>query len=243
MATLTLSPADQALSNLVSTTDPVSIDGVITRMQAMDAILTGNDGLKWFNRLYLMVTEQVDLHSPGGAWQNPVWLLHLDVVFAGLYFRALREYLSGQSPPSAWNALFESRMRTGVDRIQFAICGMNAHINRDLALALNQANSELDVTPVAGGTELADYQSVNALLKDVMPSALKMLAGDCLGQLAQDTGKTGRILAFWDICRARDLAWDFAAHLRSLDGRVHDASLRLQDSITGALGRAILTIV
>jgi len=42
---------------------------------------------------------------------------------------------------------------------------------------------------------------------------LTMLATDALGYLAQDTGKIGRILAYWNICRARDLAWDFANQL------------------------------
>ncbi len=120
--------------------------------------------------------------------------------------------------PSAWSALFEARYRTGIDRIQFALAGMNAHINHDLALALLATDAELNVVPAPGSPEFADYQSVNELLNTVMPSALTMLATDTLGVLAQDTGKVGRLLAFWDICRARDLAWDFANHLRALAG-------------------------
>ena len=67
-----------------------------------------------------------------------------------------------------------------------------------------------------------------------------MLATGILGELAQDTGKIGRILAFWDICRARDLAWIFADHLRGLNGIARMVALESQDQITGALGRAIL---
>jgi hypothetical protein len=67
-----------------------------------------------------------------------------------------------------------------------------------------------------------------------MFSALQMLAADTLGVLAEDTGKIGRLLAFWDICRARDLAWDFANHLRDLSGVVRQAALDAQDQITGA---------
>ena len=55
-------------------------------MQAIDAQLPANDGIKWFNRLYLMVTQQVDLHAPGGGWKSPLWLNRLDVVFAGRLF-------------------------------------------------------------------------------------------------------------------------------------------------------------
>ena len=201
-----------------------------------------NDGLKWFNRLYLMVTDQVDLNPPGGVWQSPVWLTRLDVIFAGFYFEAVADFLAGTSVPSAWSALFEARHSEGVDRIQFALAGMNAHINHDLALALLATDTELNVTPAPGGPEFADYQSVNTLLNSVMPSALTMLATDTLGVTAQDTGKVGRLLAFWDICAARNLAWDFADHLRGLTGPSRAVAICTQDAMTGALGRSILAL-
>jgi hypothetical protein len=75
-----------------------------------------------------------------------------------------------------------------------------------------------------------------------MPSALEMLAADTLGLLAQDTGKVGRLLAFWDLCQARDLAWEFAHHLRGLSGVFRQTALQAQDQITGVLGRAILVL-
>jgi hypothetical protein len=237
-----VAPADQPLYDLVHGPAPATIQDVIARMEAIDAVLPLTDGLKWFNRLYLLVTEQVDLHPPGGAWQSPAWLIRLDVEFAGLYFSAVSAFLSGGSPPSAWQALFEARFSVGADRIQFALAGMNAHINRDLALALLATDGALNVVPGPDSPECADYQSINLLLKTVMPSALTMLATDVLGVLAEDTGKIGRLLAFWDICGARDLAWDFANHLRGLTGIARDAAQSTQDTLTGVLGRAILAL-
>lgn len=243
MSTAASSQLDESLKDLVSGAAPATIADVISVMQAIDALLPANDGLKWFNRLYLMVTQEVDLHPPGGAWHSPAWLTRLDVVFAGLYFNAVRAYLSGETVPSSWSALFESRYRSGIDRIQFALAGMNAHINHDLALALLQTNADLNVTPVAGSPEYADYQAINGLLATVMPAALAMLASGALGVLAEDTGSTGRLLAFWNICSARDLAWEFASHLNSLAGPARDAALMTQDTMTGVLGRAILAPV
>jgi hypothetical protein len=240
MYPVALSLADQPLYDLVNGPAPTTIADVIARMQTIDALLPASDGLKWFNLLYLMVTQQVDLNPPGGAWQSPIWLTRLDVVFAGFYFRAIVGSLGGQALPSAWSALFEARYRTGIDRIQFALAGMNAHINHDLALALLATDDELNIVPATGSPESADYQSVNELLNTVMPSALNMLATDTLGLLAEDTGKVGRLLAFWDICRARDLAWDFADHLRSLDNLARESALAAQDGLTGVVGRAIL---
>ena len=140
-------PANPPLYALLTGPAPITIADVVARMQAIDALLPNNDGLKWFNRLYLMVTQQVDLKPPGGTWQSPAWLTHLDTVFAGLYFSAVAASLAGSPVPSAWAALFESRFTPSIDRIQFALAGMNAHINHDLALALDTTNTDLGVTP------------------------------------------------------------------------------------------------
>jgi hypothetical protein len=234
---------DRELYSIVTGTALLTINDVIARMESIDALLPNDDGLKWFNRLYLMVTQRVDLNPPNGAWQSPAWLIRLDVVFAGLYFTAVANYLAGQPIPASWMALFEARNQPNTDRIQFAMAGMNAHINHDLALALVATNAEMSLTPGPGSLESADYQSVNQLLNATMPSALTMLASDVLGVLAQDTGKVGRLLAFWDMIRARDLAWDFSNHLRSLTGISRDFALTMQDSSTGVIGRAILALV
>jgi hypothetical protein len=90
------SAVDQPLYELVTGPECVTIADVIARMEAIDALLPVNDGLKWFNQLYMLVTQQVDLNPPGGAWKSPVWLTKLDVVFAGLYFSAVAGFVSGQ---------------------------------------------------------------------------------------------------------------------------------------------------
>ena len=77
------------------------------------------------------------------------------------YFAAIRGYLSGTGLPSSWQALFDARFQPGIDRILFAVAGMNAHINRDLALALNDTSASLNVTPASNGPEHADYQAIN----------------------------------------------------------------------------------
>jgi hypothetical protein len=233
---------DQALYAFVRTAAPTNVAEVIETMQAIDAYISPQDGLKWFNLLYLSVTRQVDL-QPLNTWQDPAWLLDLDVVFAGFYLRALAGLLSGDpAVASSWTAVFDARYSRGVDRIQFALAGMNAHINHDLALALVALDARTGSAPALASPHHTDYQTVNVLLNSVMPSALQMLAADTLGVLAEDSGKVGRLLAFWDICRARDLAWDFADHLRDLSGAVREAALDAQDQITGVLGKAILSI-
>jgi len=232
---------DQALYAIVSGGRPATIQDVIATMERIDAVLADDDGLKWFNRMYMIVTQQVDLNPPGGAWKDSVWLLALDVVFAGLYLDALTGYLEGsKTVPSSWRVLLDARHQQGIDRIQFALAGMNAHIDRDLALALLKTNAQCHVDPGPGSLQRADYDSVNDLLRAVMPTTLNMLATDTLGMLAQSTGKIGRLLAFWDICKARNLAWQFADHLNGLTRVGQVVALTSQDQLTGVIGKAIL---
>jgi hypothetical protein len=235
-----VSAADHDLLQIVSGPQATTVDEVVATMRRIDAVLPDNDGLKWFNRLYMMVTEEVDLR-PAATWKDAIWLDRLDVIFAGLYFKAVAAFVrQSADAPSAWDALMESRFRPGIDRIQFALAGMNAHINHDLALALIATNQQSDINPNHLSPQYTDYDAVNQLLNDVMPRALTLLATGILGQLAQDTGKVGRLLAFWNIVKARELAWDFADHLRQIDGLHRQIGLAAQDQITGALGRAIL---
>jgi Family of unknown function (DUF5995) len=236
-----LNPTDMRLFQIVNGAAPASIGDVIAAMQSIDALLPGGDGLKWFNKLYLTVTERIDAQPPATGWKDATWLTRLDTVFARFYFTAVAGAL-GQSPGTArsWDALFEARNRPGVDRIQFALAGMNAHINHDLALALLETDDELHLVPALESPEHDDYEQVNGLLEELLPAALNFLATGIVGELAQDTGMVGRLLAIWDIRTARNLAWDFASHLKSLAGASRDLALEIQDKLTGAIGRGLL---
>jgi hypothetical protein len=142
--------------------------------------------------------------------------------------------------PRSWQALFEARFTAGIDRIQFALAGMNAHINHDLALALLQAGGPLNFAPFAASPEHDDYEAVNGLLEAALPQALTFLATGILGEAAQDTGKIGRLLAIWNVRAARDLAWDTAVNLHLLAAGARTVALAAQDQITGVLGRSLL---
>jgi hypothetical protein len=238
-----LSPVDAQLLGTVQAAAPVTIPDVIAVMEQIDGLLPGTDGLKWFNKLYLMVTQKIDGQPPAGGWKDAAWLTRLDVDFAGFYFDAIAGWLQ-QSPDTAssWDALFEARDRTDVDRIQFALAGLNAHINHDLALALLKTDAEMGLTPGLQSPEHDDFATVNGLLAQVLPNALKFLAVGIVGELAQDAGKVGQLLAIWNVAAARDLAWDFADHLRGLSGVARDVALEAQDKLTGVTGRLLLAV-
>jgi Family of unknown function (DUF5995) len=238
------SSTDQNLLQIVTAADGTTIDDVINVMQSIDGVLPNNDGLKWFNLLYLLVTREVHNHPPADGWRDVQWITHLDVVFANFYFAAIANFLGQRAAtPRSWQALFEVRHRGGIDRIQFALAGMNAHINHDLSLALLQTNDELHRIPSRNSPAHDDFEYINDLLEAVLPRALEFLSTGILGEVVQDTRKIGRLLAIWKVRVARDLAWDFADHLRYLTGVVRDAVLRAHDKLTGALSRSLLLAI
>jgi uncharacterized protein DUF5995 len=232
---------DLALIDTITHAAPQDITDVVNLMTAIDGFLPGNDGLKWFNWLYLTVTIGVQSNPPAGGFNNPQWLTRLDVIFAEFYFAAIVDFLQGRDTPRSWRALFDARHTAGIDRIQFALAGMNAHINHDLSLALLQTNAELNLAPVKGGPEHRDFESVNAILEGVLPETLDVLAdGSIIGEIAQDTGRVGQLLAIWNVRQARDLAWDFADHLKPLGPLRRNLALLAQDKLTGVIGRSLL---
>jgi hypothetical protein len=236
-----LSAPDQQLLTIVSATPgPSTISDVVGRMTTIDNLLPVGDGLKWFNKLYLKVTESID-QQPAVQWADPAWLTQLDVVFAGLYFTAIAQFLNNDpATPSAWDALFEARNEPGIERIQFAVAGMNAHINHDLALALVQTDAQMNMRPTLQSPEHTDYQRVNGILAQLVPSVLTDIATGLLGGLAEDTGKVGQLLAIWNVAAARDLAWTFSSYLQNIPPTTWPAALTVQDKITGVAGRGLL---
>src|SRR5664279_2121354 len=164
---------------------PQSIDDAIRIMQAIDAICADGDGLKWFNGLYLGVTEAVKARVDAGGFQDGTWMAALDVQFADLYFGALRSALSGGTAPRCWTVLFERRNWTDLARIQCALAGVNAHINHDLPLAIVRTGA----APVHGDGHYDDYTALNATLNSLVDAAKAefhmRLLGDLLPPVSQ----------------------------------------------------------
>ena len=238
---MSINPIDLALINITGSAAPEDIDDVINLMNEIDSVLPGTDGLKWFNWLYLTVTRAVLNNPPASGFNNPHLLTLLDVNFAEFYFDAINAFLTQRETARSWRVLFEARHTQGIERIQFALAGMNAHINHDLSLTLLQTNAQLNFAPVKGSPEHRDFESVNDILESLIPETLDVLAeGGPIGEIAEDTGKVGELLAIWKVRQARDLAWDFADHLKPLGPLSRRLALSAQDKLTGVISRSLL---
>ena len=187
-----------------------AIADVIARMHEIDASLPRKDGVAYFNRLYLQVTEAVLTASSGTTFQSPQFLDRLDVVFAGMYFDAEATIGSGAACPVAWRPLIEQRGEPRAP-IQFALAGMNAHINHDLPLAVVQTCQELGLAPDDDSPQHADYETVNSLLKTVEGQVAGWFDTGLIADVEDVTPKdVDNALAMWSVVTAREIAWDHA---------------------------------
>jgi Family of unknown function (DUF5995) len=183
-----------------------SIAGAIARMEQINQELPAADGLACFNRMYLEVTLEVGHRIAAGFFANPLFMTRLDVVFANLYLDAAGAAERPEAVPLAWRPLIEQRRTPGIEEIQFALAGMNAHINHDLPIAVVRTAAELGTAPTAGSHH-ADYQKVDQLLDNIERSVRQSF--ETQAELDADRHLTAvcNLIANWSIGSARDLAW------------------------------------
>ena len=190
-----------------SPNDPVtSVAEAIARMEAIVAATPADDGLACFNRMYLAVTQTVNSELGQGFFADPGFMTTLDVVFANFYFAAAGAASEPATVPLAWRPLIEQRATAGIEPIQFALAGMNAHINHDLPVAVVTTCAELGTEPAAG-PHFADFQKVDQLLDAAEQSVRQSF--ESRPELAVDRHlqAVDNLVACWSINSARDLAW------------------------------------
>lgn len=222
-----------------------SIDDVLARMQTMEALFVDGDGLKWFHQLYLQVTQAVKTRVASGGFSDLAWLAELDVQFAGLYFDALGKWLSGQAVPGCWRVLFERRDQAWLARIQFALAGINAHINHDLPVALVATCQATGSAPEHGSAHYADYTAVNTTLDTLVETAKQELRVRLLGDALPPVTHLEDIIAAWSVAAARETAWTNAEVLWSLCAMPPLMARFLDglDGITTVAGKTLLAPV
>lgn len=221
--------------------DPIA--AVAARMEAIAAPLGADDGVRRFNELYLAVTRAVAIESASTTFEDPAFMSRLDVVFADLYFAAIDDDAAGRNVGRAWAPLFHKRGERGIAALQFAIAGMNAHINHDLSLALVTTTKELGIDLNHGTPQHKDYLAINGLLERVQDEIKERFTTGVIRDIDNAGGRVDDVFAAWSVTRARDNAWVQAQTLDALGG---SGFLRKQFLIAlgrnvGFAGRTLLT--
>lgn len=231
------------LSDLVEGRRAASIQEVVDIMTALDRTLPDADGLKWFNRLYLQVTLAVGDAVTTTTYLDPVFLATLDVVFANLYFDAVAAGdVDPARAPSAWRPLFECRRRRGIRPLQFALAGMNAHINRDLPDAIVASYRATEGAPAEGSPRYHDFDRVNDLLEAVEAQIKVEFSTGLVMVVDAACGDIDDAIAMWKVRAARAAAWTNAEVLWALrpTPTLQAAFFSRLDSLTGFAGRGLL---
>ncbi|MEV4616837.1 DUF5995 family protein [Kitasatospora sp. NPDC049258] len=222
----------------MTTTEVPTVDQAVSRMAQLQARAVPGDGVAVFNGMYLTVTRLVRERLAEAWFADPVAMAELDGLFAARYLAAVDAADAGLRPPACWRPLFELRRHPGVHPLQFALAGMNAHIEHDLPLAVLDTCALLCIEPAQLS---ADYERINLLLaqveaavrEELLPSPAELRVADPLLH----------VLGVWSIDRARDAAWASVLGLWELRAapNVFEAVTAALSGSVGMVGRALLT--
>ena len=222
----------------------VSVAGAIARMEEIAAALPAADGLACFNRMYLDVTRQVSSQLGQGFFADPAFMTQLDVEFANLYFAAAGSAATSAAVPVAWRPLAERRAAPGIESVQCALAGMNAHINHDLPLALASTCAALATAPDAD-PHRADYQKVDQLLDAAEQSIRQSFESAPEITVDRHVSAVLDLIGNWTINSARDMAWNNCLLLWAIrgDSFAHGLFLDTLAASTALAGRMLLVAV
>jgi Family of unknown function (DUF5995) len=237
-------PYDPVLCGAVKT-PPQSIGDVLVTLRTIQATCIDGDGLKWFNWLYLQVTEAVETRVASSGFAAPSWLAELDVQFARLYFSALEGALLRQPISDCWRVLFGCRDQTLIARIQFALAGINAHINHDLSEAIVATCEATATIPRHSAPQFRDYTSLNTALDSIIESAKRTLHVRLLGDALPPASHLEDMIAAWSVSAARESAWNNAEvlwHLYQVPP-LDSTFIDTLDGLTTVINKAILVPV
>lgn len=230
------------LAPILVRTPVKEIGDVLARMEEIDAALPAADGVACFNKLYLAVTADVIKAEAASAFASNAFLAALDVAFGNLYFAALAALESGAGVPRAWAPLFAARAAPGIAPLQFALCGMNAHINRDLPVGLVQTFRALGLEMARPSPQSADYDRVNAVLANTEAEMRDGYFTPLMERLHGDAGGVDDLAANWSVQEARAAAWVNGAALWRLraEPTLSADYLKALDGMVGFAGRGLL---
>ncbi len=215
----------------------------IDRMQGVAAVLPPIDGLACFNRMYLTVTEAVQSQVDAGFFADAAFMAKLDVNFVNRFLAAVDAYrVAPGNAPRSWRVLLDQREDPDLAPMQFALAGMNAHINYDLAPALVQTCTNCATAPDHGPHHL-DFYKVNQTLNALEPQVRESFEQGVLLDLDRQFAGLDNIVDNFSITAAREAAWTHGEVLWRLrdDTWLAESFSTTLDRTVGFAGRAILT--
>ena len=196
----------------------MKIAHVVAQMDQVRAGLSRTDGIGVFLDVYRRVTQLVGQRVTDGTFRDSAFTEDLDVRFADLFLDVPEDLAAKRTVSKAWAPLVERRAVRGILPIQFALAGMNAHINHDLALAVVATCEARHVAPDDGSIR-DDFEKVNAVLAEVVRPIRDSFLDQAIVQYGAGAAPLADLVSNFSIDKARDAAWVSALtlwHLRDI---------------------------
>jgi hypothetical protein len=218
---------------------PDAVDG-LARLE--HALRERHDRRAIFTSAYLVITAALHEQIAAGGFSDCGWVGEYTVIFANLYRDALVDFERGhlEAVPQAWQIAFATCRDNRALLIQDLVLGINAHINYDLALALQAAG----IDPQRD-SRYRDHVAVNNILRvttDRLQDQVCALYAPTLKLLDRAAGRVDELLANFSVIRARENAWRAAVGLAQARDADELASLRARlNHRSATLARLILS--
>ncbi|MDS0260852.1 DUF5995 family protein [Haloarcula sp. S1CR25-12] len=179
------------------------------------AFETREDRRAVFLGIYARMTDAVGRRVQRRAFTDPDWVADYLVAFANRYRVAVRDFETGDTDALAdpWWLAFEAADGGDSLVLQDAMLGVNAHINYDLALALDDVGVGADRP-----SKYADHCAVIDVIAELVDEAQDGLAdrdADGLAALDSSLGRFDEWLTVVTIDECRDSAWRTAVAMDS----------------------------
>jgi hypothetical protein len=226
------------------------VQGVIDQLRVVQQEAEKNmpppdeNGVASFNYLYTQITAGILARLQDGGFSDPRFLSELDVQFARRYLDALACYPQDPAGVSrSWRVLFDRQRDPRITRMQFAVAGVNAHVNYDLAFALVATWKETG-PPDSTSPQHDDYETVNQVFRDEMAKLRHHFEDPLLRRL--DNSAVEHLTNHFDdmlVIIFRNAAWHAGEHLWRLERKsAEEFKLKSEsmDVMTALAGQALL---
>jgi hypothetical protein len=163
-----------------------------------------------FLTIYVTMTGRVHEGIEAGRFADPEWMRRYLFTFADYYRRAFLAFERGDvmAVPDPWRVAFGAAINDETLVMQDAFLGMNAHINYDLALTLDEVGIDPD-----RDRKYEDHLAIDAILAGLVDAQQRALA-DVYAPGVDDVdalfGRLDESLTLHSITEGREQAWRVA---------------------------------
>lgn len=209
-------PADTPDPALIEIVDepfesPAEVQDHLTRLETR--LRNRDDRRAVFLTIYVRMTGKVREGIERGQFEDPDWMGRYLVGFANYYRRAFLAFERGQlgPVPDPWRIAFGSALRGDSLVIQDSLLGVNAHINYDLALTLN--NVGIDPNRPQKYADHVEINNILARLIDAQQDALAEMYATGIGDFDAAIGRLDESFFLRSMTEGREQAWRVAVVL------------------------------